>query len=287
MLGDVKFGEAVAVPWANIRDGSWMPPCAFGQSDLLRVVYHLVKGGVHLPGAGAAGKVELCSLQQFGALGPDARDIHDGFRLSKGVTAYPALWSHDASAMTSLVQVPNKHLSPLHRAKAGRHLRNVEMLWPRAGRVLIAERLRLNTQRLVAVRTETSVLSNVWWPLHLLDQDDNYEEALVMWLNSTLGLLILLSHREETQGAWIDFKKPVLSEMPVLNVRVLEVDQMKYLADAYNALSKRSLLPFPRMASDPVREAIDGAVSKALGLPDLSVLRNLLGQEPVVCLRAL
>jgi len=62
---------------------------------------------------------------------------------------------------------------------------------------------------------------------------------------------------------------------------------MKYLVGAYNTLSKQPLLPFPKIADDPVRKVMDAAVSKALGLPDLSVLRNLLGQEPVVCLRAL
>ena len=287
MLGDVKFGEAVAVPWANIRDGSWMPPCAFGQSDLLRVVHHLVKGGVHLPGAGAVGKVVLCPLQQLGGLGPDARDIHDGFRLAKGVTAYPALWSHDASIMTNLALAPNQYLSPLHRAKAGRHLRNVDLLWPKAGRVLLAERLRLNTQRLAAVRVETPVLSNVWWPLSISPQNDDYEKALVLWLNSTLGLLILFSHREETQGAWVKFKKPVLSGMPVLDVRRLTPQQIRQLVNVYNALGNQALLPFPQMANDPVRQAIDAVISKVLGLPDLSILRKLLAQEPIVCLRGL
>ena len=47
------------------------------------------------------------------------------------------------------------------------------------------------------------------------------------------------------------------------------------------------LLPFPKMANDPVRKAMDAAVSQALSLPDLSVLRNLLAEEPVVCLQAL
>jgi hypothetical protein len=287
MLGDIKFGEAVAIPWVDIRDSSWMPPCAFAQSDLLRVANHLVKGNLYLPGTVSTQRIPLCATRELGGLGPDARDIHDGFRLAKAVTAYPALWSHDASVMTNLALASNQYLSPLHRAKTGRHLRNVDLLWPKAGRVLLAERLRLNTQRLVAVRTETPVLSNVWWPMRLLEQNDDCEKALILWLNSTLGILLLLSQREETQGAWVKFKKPVLAEMSVLNVHALGVDQIKYLVDAYNTLSKQTLLPFPKMANDPVRKAIDAAVSKALSLPDLSVLRNLLAQEPVVCLQAL
>ena len=287
MLGDVKFGEAVAVPWVDVRDASWMPPCAFAQSDLLRTVNHLVKGSVHLPGAGAVGNVPLCPLKQLGSLGPDRRDIHDGFRLAKGVTAYPAFWSHDASAMTTISQTPNQHLSPLPRAKAGRPLRDINLLWPKAGRVLLAERLWLYTQRLVAVRLDAPVLSNVWWPLLLDSQDNNCEKALALWLNSTLGLVMLLAHREETRGAWVDFKKPVLSEMPVLDVSALKAKQTRRLVEAYTALSAQTLLPFPEMANDSVRQAMDAAVSEALGLPDISTLRKLLGQEPVVCLRAL
>ena len=287
MLGDAKFGEAVTIPWVNIRDGSWMPPCAFAQSDLLRVAHHLVKGTVHLPGTGATGKVALCSLQQLGGLGPDVRDIHDGFRLAKVVTAYPALWSHDASVMTTVARVPNQHLSPLDRPKTGRHLRNVDLLWPKAGRVLLAERLWLKTQRLVAVRLDVPVLSNVWWPMRLLEQNDDCEKTLALWLNSTLGLLILLSHREETRGAWVKFKKPVLSEIAVLDVRALSPEQIRRLVNAYDTLSTQPLLPFPEMANDPIRKAMDAAVSEALSLPDLSVLRNLLAQEPVVCLQAL
>lgn len=287
MLGDVKFGEAVCVPWMDIREGSWMPPCAFAQSDLLRVAHNLIKGNLRLPGAGVANRISLCTTQKLGELGPDARDIHDGFRLAKGVTAYPALWSHDSSVMTNIAMNPNQYLSPLHRAKAGRHLRNVDLLCPKAGRVLLAERLRLNTQRLAAVRTEIPVLSNTWWPLRIFEQNDDHEKSLTLWLNSTLGLLMLLSHREETQGAWVKFKKPTLSEMPVLDVKSLTSGQLASLSKAYDALGSQPLLPFPAMANDPVREAIDAAFSAALNLPDFSVLRQLLGQEPVVCLHPL
>lgn len=42
-----------------------------------------------------------------------------------------------------------------------------------------------------------------------------------------------------------------------------------------------------RILNDPVRKAVDSVVSQALGLPDLALLRRLLGQEPVVCLQSL
>ena len=36
------------------------------------------------------------------------------------------------------------------------------------------------------------------------------------------------------------------------------------------------------MESDPVRAAIDSGVAQVLGIPDPTVIRTLLGQEPVV-----
>ncbi len=286
-VGGTKVGEALSVPWSAICDGLWMPPCAFGQSELVRAAHHLVQGHLYLPGGGIVGTLPLCPLQDIGSLGPDRRDIHDGFSLATGETAFPAFWGHDAPLCTTLAQRPNRYLSPLSQAKPGRHLRRVQDLWPKAGRIVLAERLRLNTQRLVAVRIDRPVLSNVWWPFTPMTAAEAAEKALVLWLNSTLGLLVLLAHREETQGAWVDFKKPVLGAMPVLDVHALSSEQLDTLARTFDSLSGQEILPFPFMADDAVRQEIDQTVARVFGLPDFAVLRWLLSREPVVCLRSL
>ena len=290
-VGGGKLGEAVSVPWSSLRQGLWMAPCAFGQSELVRAVHHLIRGRLYLPGVGAKRHMRLCALKDVGRLGPDRRDIHDGFERTGAATPYPAFWGHDAAAVTTLAQAANTYLSPLPRQKQEkggvRPLRKVQDLWPLAGRVLIAERLRLNTQRLAAVGAREKVLSNVWWPFATHQDDPEVEKALVLWLNSTLGLLILLAHREETEGAWVDFKKPTLKEMPVLDVLALTDKQRRALGQAYDSLSGNSLLPLPDMDKDPVRRQIDSVIAKTLRLPDFSVLRELLAREPVVCLRSL
>ncbi|MDP3062918.1 MAG: hypothetical protein Q8O40_06885 [Chloroflexota bacterium] len=284
-FGDSKVAEVVGMPWGELRDGMWMLPCAYAQSDLLRAAYHLSQGTLFLPGRGAVGTLPLCPLIKLASLGPDRRDIHDGFRLARGTTSYPTFWGHDASTMTTIAQTPNRHLSPRSRPERGRPLRKVTDLWPKAGSLLLAERLRLNTQRLAAVRTDASVLSNVWWPARLHQETESDEKALALWLNSTLALVLLLAHRQETQGAWVDFKKPTLSAMPVLDIAGLGALQKQTLVDAYDRLCSQPLLPFPQMAGDPVRRAIDEAVTQALSLPDVTPLRELLGREPVVCLQ--
>ena len=129
----------------------------------------------------------------------------------------------------------------------------------------------------------------MWWPVSLRGQfaNQSFEKALALWFNSTFGLILLLANRQETRGAWVDFKKPVLSEAPVIDLRAFSAHAMETLAVTYDAVCDQSLRPFPEMDADPVRERIDTAISQALGLPDIAVLRRLLAREPVVCLRRL
>jgi hypothetical protein len=288
--GQVKLGEALAFPWGEMRNWpAWILPCAFAQSDLIRAAYFLTSGEVWLPGRKGSAQVPLKPLEVFATLGPDRRDIHDGFNVTEHATAYRAFWGHDAQEMTTLGQEPNAFLMPLVEAKDSRTLRKAEDLWPLAGRIMLAERIWLYTQRMLCLRVSELVLSNTWWPVSLKEpfQKEETEKSLTLWLNSTLGLLLLLASRQETRGAWIDFKKPVLEKLPVLDFGGLSADQVRKLAAAYDEVRREELKPFPEMADDPVRARIDQAVAKALGLPDFSVLRRLLAQEPVVCLRRL
>jgi hypothetical protein len=146
--------------------------------------------------------------------------------------------------------------------------------------------MRLNTVRLFAVLTTEKVLSNVWWTFTSTDTDadtDDAEKALVLWLNSTPGLLLVLAHREETEGAWVKFKKPVLEGMPVLDVRKIRTRRRAKLAYAYDKLAQRGLKSLPNLETDEVRASIDEAVADALELPDFSILRELLAREPIIC----
>jgi len=113
------------------------------------------------------------------------------------------------------------------------------------------------------------------------------EKALTLWLNSTLGLLILHANREETEGAWVDFKKPTLFALPVLDLRALSAEQLKQLAAAYDRVAEKELQPIPQMATDAVRAEIDASIARALHLPDFAVLREMLAKEPVAGMRRL
>jgi hypothetical protein len=129
------------------------------------------------------------------------------------------------------------------------------------------------------------VLSDVWWPIHLNEDfthRDKLEKALVLWLNSTPGLFLLLGLREETEGAWVQFKKPMWRTMPVLNVRNLSATRREKLATAYDTICTKEIGFLPSIGTDSVRQEIDNAISEALSLPDLAPLRMALASEPIL-----
>lgn len=215
-------------------------------------------------------------------LGPDRRDIYDGFRVSKVETSYPAFWGHDASKVTTVAMDPNSWLSPLAKARRGRHLRDAALLWSRAARLMIGERLWLVTQRVTAVRLPKLGLSNVWWPVRLKSDDERHDKALALWLNSTLGILLSIAHRVPTRGPWVSFKKPVLERMPVLDVGALGSDTLTVLATKHDELSTKELDPISSLDRDVTRREIDQVFMKALGLPDVQIVAEMLAREPVV-----
>jgi len=286
-FGENSTGMALQLGQQELRNTPWILPCAFAQGELAKLAYALRSGEVVIPGYGSCGNVPLVRLAELGTLGPDRRDIYDGFEVTNTHTIYPAFWGHDATRVTQIIMEPNAYLQPLDGPKHGRPLRRANDLWPRAGTIMLAERMWLNTQRLVAVRLPARALSNVWWPFAGRSLNIEQEKALVLWLNSTLGLIGLLSCREETRGAWVDFKKPQLQDLPVIDVTHIDGRALSLLSSAFDELGNQELQPLSMMVDDPIRVRIDDAIGAALALSHLDVPRNMLGHEPIVTLRPL
>jgi hypothetical protein len=286
-IGDHKVGEVILAPASRMSTGIWHHEAAFKQTDLCRAAFYLTKSEIYIPGRGHVGKVPTTTLLKLGAVGPDRRDIHDGFEEDSTSTAYRAFWGHDTSATQSMEQTPNTGLSPLPTAQKGRNLRDPQLLWSRAGKVLIAERLRLNTTRVVSIRLSENVLSNTWWTLRLFVRsgvsEEDVQRIVTLWLNSTLGIFSLIAARVDTEGAWIEMKKPILKCIVVLDPFALKPTQRAKLVAAYDTYATQRFNKIPQIAEDVTRRKIDEAVMEALGVSeDLGVLRRMLAEEPLV-----
>ena len=239
------------------------------------------RGFLRLPGSNVEIKLATCPLGGLGALGYDRRDIHDAFTVSHDDwSPYPAFWGHDAKAVTSIAQAPNARLLARSTPARGRRLKSATAVWERAGNVLLVERMRTNTHRVIATCFSEKVLGNTWWALDIERLDGSMQKALVLWLNSSFGALAFFSRRVTTEGAFVQMKKPAWESMPVLDVRSLSAAQTTTLADAYDNIAPKALAPLARLDADPVRREIDDVICATLRLPSLAPVRALLAREP-------
>ena len=279
------IGEVLRIPESKLAGKQWAG-AQFARADVLRGALKLLGDGeVWVPGEGTAASVPLCQVAELGKIGPDRRDVWDGFQFTTATTAYPIVMNHDTEQRRSLNAAPDQYLAPLVEPRPGRRLKPLDQLWGKAGRLLIAERLRLNTARIGAMHSEVNVLSNVWWPLRI--DDVSVEKALAVWLNTSLGLLTIVARRTSTEGGWVAIKKADLEELPVLDTRRLSPAQLQGLSDLFDEMAEAEFERLPAMAHCPARRALDDGVSEILGLPNLATLRDLLASEPVVSNRRL
>ena len=266
------IGEAFSMPTATLADSQWSG-MQFARSDLVRAAGRLLNDSeVWIPGEAKTTNVGLCRLEELGQIGPDRRRLVDGFERTQTITAFPMVAGHESDERRTLGCEPDSWLAPLAKPKGGQRPGYGDHLWLQAGQVLIAERLWLETARVVAMRSETSVLSNVWWPLRL--EEPTSEKALTVWLNSSLGLFTLLASRTSTRGGWVAVKKADLESLPVLDFRRLTPSQLQALSDLFDELADAEFMRLPAMAYCPARQALDEGLARILDLPDLANLRR-------------
>ncbi|MFM8330987.1 MAG: hypothetical protein ACKN9T_04810 [Candidatus Methylumidiphilus sp.] len=270
-----KIGEIVSMP-AAVGAGNWTG-MMFSQTELLRAFCRLNSGDLYVSGHKTE-SIPVCPLQAIGDIGPDRKRIHEGFKTSQDDwSPYPGFWNHDSTAVNSISQSPNSNLIAWEESPRGPDYG--AHLWERSGRILLVERLRSNTHRLLAIGFDCHVLGNTWWALKT-NLTAEQEKALLLWLNSTPSLLLVFGRRVATQGAWMQMKQPAWQTMPILNVRSLAEYQIQALAAAYDTLCKQTLDALAKLDADPVRRAIDDALSEVLRLPNMANLRAQLAREP-------
>ena len=179
-------GEVLSMSESKLARKKWSG-MQFARADLIRSALKLLDDGeVWVPGDGRAANIPMCRLDDIGQVGPDRRRLVDGFDRTSSVTAYPLVAGHDTEQRRSLMCSPDAYLAPLTKPRGGQRPGYGDHLWKHSSHLLVAERLWLETTRVVAMWSEARVLSNVWWPIRV--EDHATEKAL----------------REKRRGWWIE-----------------------------------------------------------------------------------
>ena len=147
---------------------------------------------------------------------------------------------------------------------------------------MLPHRLRLNLARVAAVMLPERAVGSIWMPCR--PHDPGIAKALCLYLNSTPGLLSCWGQRDNRVPSYPSFSLDTLRSLPVPNFAALGAAERDLLSSWFGWLQNETLQPFPQMHEDPVRQQIDDAVIKALGLdPEwVATMRRELAREPSV-----
>ena len=274
--GSVGTDAQVVSMHQPVGDEPWTA-ATVAQPELLRVLLNLRDGQLRMPDSDKESKVDVVSLSKIGRLGYDIRGIHNAYRCEdrKTPSCQRGFWNHDCNAVRTMSQNPNSYL-------VSKNDRLASKVWETASRILIAERIRADTQRAIAIRVSELVVANTFWTF-VSDLSEEQQKAIMLWLNSSLGIGIYYLNRVITEGSFFNLKKGVGKHMPILNVTGIESDKILYLSSVYDRISCKDLKSISKLDEDSTRIEIDDALSKTLQLPNLKELRIRLAREPGIC----
>lgn len=194
------------------------------------------------------------------------------------------MWYNNQSDMSPVGSPPKQtllaepdcylHTTPENRSTADR-------LWSRRARLLLPARFRLTTGRTFALVASEGVLGSLWVPVKPIKPADGWEEAMAVYLNSTVGVLAQI--RESSPHS---LHRPSMSLYGMRRIRTpdLTSGQIRVLNNVYDDVCRAPLLKLSEAADDLVRIRLDEAVCDVLGLPVAKAarLRTELASEPSV-----
>ncbi len=201
----------------------------------------------------------------------------------RGAPTYPALWSHRADTERRLI------VEPKSRGKVRPGMRDqAAATWgATASRLHYNQDFRLNSQSLGACLTPLPCIGGPAWP-NLLPRNEPCERPLLLWLNTTLGLMLHWWSGSRQQQGRSRLSISAVPDLPVFDVASLSATQRQRLERTFVDFSEHEFLPANEAYRDPVRKALDEAVLfGALGYPDslkdgLNLLRLQWCSEPSV-----
>ena len=291
--GHLRIGDREIVG-TYIRAPLGQGGCAFLRETVLAdAALGLVEGMLRLP-QGYALPLTTTSLGILGKKGLVDRDIagknstgtpRGPFEIIpiQGVPQYPVLWGHDAERERNLI-VP---LDSEGEVRPDCDARAIEVWNATASRLHFNRDFRINSQSLTACLTPTKAIGGTAWP-NFIPERDVWTLPLVLWANTTLGLLAFwwIGSRQQQGRARLTITQ--LPRLTVLDPRTLTSDQIAQAEDIFERFKGKTFLPANEAYRDGVRQALDRAVLvELLQLPEavlepLSILRNQWCAEPSV-----
>jgi hypothetical protein len=245
---------------------NWLFPCAFAHPEL----NSLARSVLRVP--------ELVPLDSLiNSSGVDIKQVKDNFAESDRHTTNAMVWGHQGAMNTIFMAGSNiGHGRPKKKQSKDMHDRS-------ASAFLIAERPHLSTEALLAMRAPVPVLTTAFWEVSLKRSTDS--AALLVWLNSTYGIVAYLASATSSMGDIFKMKKDQLKYMPVIDTLAVDAGEAERLLKVVGSK------PFLRYGEEfalaakgqGARFQLDEFLQSRAKLPSISKsLYEALARDPVV-----
>ena len=254
---------------AQIEDGDWFEANLLSPS-LMRS-YRDFAAGILLP--------DVVPLDHVASIGGQGRSVPTAYhrRTLPGRSGRRAFWEHDTRSVDAIQQTAEDHIEPKEQ-----HEQLAERYWAERSRLLLSERVRLNTGRVLGVWLQQPAIGSAWVTCRPISDSVQAEQAIALYMNSSIGILSRLGGRSNRVLSYPRFALPDIRNTPI--PAAVATTAAKALSEAYATLASESLQPFPELDRDPIRQQIDDAISQALSLDPERVaeIRRDLAEEPSI-----
>lgn len=305
-LGDEEIGQALDAPLPV--SGGWNLS-RIADLSLAQTAYQLAhKKSIYLPTMDKSEIVDIpmTTVAKIGEIGPYHADIN--YNTSTGgirgpfdispitpnrVPTYPMLWSHNAARERTMSFEGDSEGFPRQASTSEEQAivdRKVEKIWNTASHCHFNHSFGFNSQSTAMQFTPRKTIGGRAWLSISLSSVDQ-EKALVLWANTSLGLLLHWYHANKQQPGRGIIGKTMLKTLPTLDVTALEPKLLAEAVKLFDAMSEQPLLPLHEIDSDPIRKELDEAFARnVLRLSEpilisggpLELLRRKLSREPSI-----
>lgn len=306
LFGDDLVGYAVEA--ALPSSGPWNPS-RISDISLAQSAYQLANAHrIWLPGMpeSDAKGLPIAQVGGLAQIGPYHADING--KTSNGkirgpfivstlpdstVPTYPVLWSHEASRESRMQFEADSQGQPKQPTSA-KEKKVVEFkiaeIVGSASHCHFNQNFRFNSQPTAMQFTKRRTIGGRAW-ISMRLSSAKLEKALVVWGNSTLGLLSHWYHANKQQAGRGNIGRTALETLPVLNVSALSAEQLDAAVAIFDDLKSKDMKPIHEIDSDEARHELDRRLAtEVLGFPGdfsdsggpLDVLRMKLAAEPSI-----
>ena len=308
-FGEEVVGQAMDAP---LPSSGGLNLARIADLSLAQAAHQVANGSIWLPSMNKseAIKIPMTTVAAIGTIGPYHADINgdstkkDGTKTIRGpfnivpvppstVATYPVLWAHDAEREGTLcfdgdMQAQTK--ATKNRIEREAVDLKAAAVWASASHCHFNQNFQFNSQPTAMQFTPRRTIGGRAWTSILLTTEDQ-EKALVLWANTSLGLLVHWWIANKQQAGRGNITPNVLEYLPIWDVTALTPDQIKKAAKVFDVMCQKQLLPIHEIDKDPTRKELDERFAReVLGLSEsmirsggpLELLRMKLAQEPSI-----